>query len=462
MPSPGTSRPKVVHLVDNKRRDLYVAGLIAQRLDEVGIDCALEPLEATQAVLAAHRPDMIVFNHLSASHLAAYSRRLADLGVLVAVLPNEGLIYKREVLDFLALKAHGDSHIDLYFCWNEPFAEAVRRNMPSIGDGVRVIGVPRFDFYHQPLSRLFGAGTAPTAPRVRPRVLVCTNFVFAKYADVPAAEADKLFSGWSRNIPSYRDYMGAVNVHHANRERLFAFLESLASTGTYEVVLRPHPNEEAPWYRERVARLSEAARRNLTLEPERNITELILDCDLEISMDSCTTALESWLAGKPTIDLDMQHHPMLTNEIVQPLNVHCSDPTDLPRLVAEALAAPEQKALAAVRRAHIDKWCDGPDGTSAAKLATAIAEAIAARGPRPDLGDRLTFDDRRKGWKLDLLRLFGKHYAWQPWLALRGWLDPQGTYIKQRIDAKTMLPSDAREIRERLRSVIAEGSGRTP
>ena len=54
---------KVVYLVDNKRRDLAMAALIALQLERRGIECVLEPLESYRAVLAADRPDMIIFNH---------------------------------------------------------------------------------------------------------------------------------------------------------------------------------------------------------------------------------------------------------------------------------------------------------------------------------------------------------------------------------------------------------------
>lgn len=83
----------VVFLVDDKRRDLDIAMLIAWQLKQQGVDCYLEPLEAFRAVLAEYRPGMIVFNHMQGSHMTAWSRRLADIGVLTAVHLNEGILY---------------------------------------------------------------------------------------------------------------------------------------------------------------------------------------------------------------------------------------------------------------------------------------------------------------------------------------------------------------------------------
>ncbi len=118
---------RVVILVDNKRRDLLVAALIGHHLEQLGLECHLEPLEAYRGVLAAYRPHLILSNHLTAPHLVAWSQRLAELGVLCAVLPNEGICYDEAELEYNAGKFHNGAHIDLFFCWNEPHQRALRK-----------------------------------------------------------------------------------------------------------------------------------------------------------------------------------------------------------------------------------------------------------------------------------------------------------------------------------------------
>ena len=49
---------------------------------------------------------------------------------------------------------------------------------------------------------------------------------------------------------------------------------------------------------------------NVRINLDSNITELILACDVEISCETCTTALESWIAGKPTVELEFGRHPL--------------------------------------------------------------------------------------------------------------------------------------------------------
>ena len=169
-------RPRVVVLVDSRLRDLAVATLIAHHLDRLGVDCFLEPLEAYRAVLGAYRPNLILFNHLTAGHLVAYSKRLAGMGVLTAVLPNEGILYDPYDLKFSAGAHHSGAHIDYFFCWNEPHRAAIVENALP-GAHVEAIGVPRFDFYFEPWSRAFRV--AGRRPRSRPRILLCTNFLYA-------------------------------------------------------------------------------------------------------------------------------------------------------------------------------------------------------------------------------------------------------------------------------------------
>lgn len=432
---------KVVILVDNKRRDLMVAAHLAYLLERKGAEVFLEPLEATFAVLAAHKPDMIIFNHLAASHLAAYSNRLKKIGVLVAILSNEGLIYLEDFREFVALKAHSDAHVDLYMCWNNAMAESVRsvRHTPELR--VEVIGIPRFDLYFDPYKAHFISGSK-NKPGIS-NILICTNYVFAKYKDLPREEADRLFADWARNLPSMADYTGLIDHLHKNRENLTLYIREIAKNPAYHIILRPHPNEDASYYEREVQGLPEDIRSRIRIARNENITDLILNCDLEISMDGCTTALESWIAGKPTIELPMEPHPLVTHALLQSLLVQCHDPADLRGMVADALGKPVPPEIAARRVAHLERWCSSPDGTAGEKAAHAIVGLIGERAPR-DYSERLTFSDRRKGWKLRLLTLLDKPYGWKPFAFLKKYLSPDSYPATLQLIGKTMSPSEAR------------------
>lgn len=428
----------VVILVDNKKRDLTGDALIAYHLKSMGINCFLEPLEAYKGALAAHRPDMIVFNHLTGSHLVTYSKRLAELGVLVGVLPNEGILYDEYDLKYSAGGYHKGAHIDYFFCWNRHHKDAIIKNMPASDMRVEVIGNPKFDFYFSPYSGLFSS--AGRAEGEKPRVLVCTNFVFAKYKELPREFADRVFAPWKDKIPLYSDYWSAIEANHEARRVFMDFLRELVSASKYTVVIRPHPGEDPGIYRRWYDELDGPARENVVFDTDSNITSLILSCDIEISCETCTTALESWIAGKPTIELVFGRHPMFYHQKIAALNVLCDRPEDIVALVDAQLEDPGQESLAGARRAHLDEWCGSPDGTSALRMAKVIAGALSSR--KDIEWGTLTFDERRKGIKLKLLAGLDIPYNYDPLLFIKKRAMREKYSHKDMIARKNIRPSD--------------------
>jgi hypothetical protein len=198
------------------------------------------------------------------------------------------------------------------------------------------------------------------------------------------------------------------------------------------------------------------ARKNLTLDQDTNITTLILDCDLEISMDRCTTALEAWAAGKPTIELAFERHPMLSGSDREALNVQCRDPSELVALIDGVLADPAQSAYRSGRRDHLVRWLVGPDGNSSRRVAEAIVRRIRASNPRGPRGG-FTFAERKKAAKLKLLRGLDLPYNWQPWMPIRRRVQPTKSELSWRKQQKAIRPSDVRQMMDRLQSIQLDG-----
>ena len=439
----------VVLLVDNKKRDLFNSALIAHQLEKQGVTCFLEPLGAYKAALSAYDPDMIVFNHLTAGHLVEYSKRLARLGVLTAVLPNEGISYDREDLLYNAGRHHTGAHIDYFFCWNEAHKEALRECGFDESVHIEVVGVPRFDFYFDPWARLFRESRSDGVDR--PSVLLCTNFVFSKYQELPASVGDKFFSKWKDLLPSHKNYQEVIAVNHRSRTRFFDFAEALVKEGRYMITLRPHPSEDISVYERWFAGLSPDQKRYCRLDPDSNITSLILGCDIEISCETCTTALESWVAGKPTIELVFERHPMYFHDDIASLNVLCDTPEDLPDLVEQQLNMPEQKSFMEGRVRHLAQWCNAPNGTSALQMGNVIASAVFSgeRGGKRSYG----MNDKRRGLRLMALKRLGLPYNYDPFLPGKERIFGGRYRIKRFGYEKAIRPSDVAAARSLLRSV---------
>jgi surface carbohydrate biosynthesis protein len=445
----GRHRPSVVLLVDNKRRDLMVATLIALHLEQQGLQCHLEPLEAYRGVLAAHHPSLILFNHLTAPHLVDYSQRLARLGVLTAVLPNEGILYDPHVLAFNAGKYHNGAHIDLFFCWNQTHKDALQK-AGFDQTQIEVVGVPRFDFYFPPWSEVFQPARPASSPR--PRILFCTNFVFAKFKDVARETTENILGQWAM-IPHYRDYWKLVEVNCAARRRMFGFLNALVGAARYHVVLRPHPAEPLTLYQQWHEQLPPAQQALVTLDRESNITELILACDLEISCETCTTALESWIARRPTIELLLEKHPVFYHANLAAMTAACEQPADLVTLVEKQLVTPTPGSWAEARREHLRAWCHAPAGNSSLQIAQAMAGRLD-KAAKPDW-TQLRWPDYRRALKLSLLRTLGQAYHYDPLLGLKRLLFKRRFAIKSQTYHKSILPKDVRAARLKLAAGIS-------
>jgi surface carbohydrate biosynthesis protein len=413
----GNQVDPVVILVDNRRRDLDVAALIAMHVEDQGVDCILAPLEAYKAVLARHRPGAIVFNHLSASHVARYSRRLADIGVRTAVLLNEGIAYDPDARAYTASRFHAGVHVDHFFSWNEAHAETVR-GVLNEGTQVHRVGVPRFDLYFPPWNRVFTEGqtTTPFERSDRKNVLLCTNFLCARMMDWRQEQIDGFFGAWATNISLYKDYMGGIRSHFEARNAVLSYIKTLALLGLYNLVLRPHPNEDHKFYETWLESLPADIRSNIVFDRSSNISGLILETDLTISCETCTTALESWLVGKPTISLLFDKHPLWYRPIQVDLNTPCESAVDLPGLVETMLEHDVKASDQAVRQAHLDEWCDSPNGTTTRKIAKILVDAVRTK-PASNWS-KLNFKDKRRAHRLRATDALNIPYHYTPSVTL--------------------------------------------
>lgn len=441
----------IVILVDHKVRDLLGATLMAHHVEARGIKCHLEPLESTLSCLVKHQPDLILFNHLTAPHLVRYSKRLKELNVLNAVLPNEGISYDEEVMRFNAGGHHKGAHIDLFFCWNEAHKQAIQEQMPSSSFmRLEVCGVPRFDFYFKPWSDVFSQGCP--ARGKKPKILVCTNFAYARYDTQSEADKKRFFSQFAV-IPVARDYHGNIAASSRARTQFLVFLEALARSTEFEITLRPHPREEASWYAEHIKSFPEEARSSITIDSDSVVTALMQSCDLEIACETCTTSMEAWMSGKPAIELVFERNPIFFHEQVSRLNTLCDDPAQIVETVRHELndAQGHVQGFSAGRREHLRKWCSSPDGHTSERVAEILCEAVKAKEP---MSPNFTLSERRKGLKLKLTNAFDIRYNFSPMLSLKTRLMPKDYATKYMAYRKIIRPSDVREAREKLNAVI--------
>lgn len=442
---------QVVIFVDSKSRDLMGTALIAHHLEKRGVGCRLEPLEAWRACVSAWKPDFLLFNHLNARHLEAFTQKCREWGVLTGFLPNEGIFYIEGGLEYNSRKQFPKTHCDRVFCWNEQHRQAlIAENFCESPEEIIAVGVPRFDFYKAPWKRLF---TGKVKKGDRPLILVNANFPLAHFEELPARDADHLFSDWKTISPAYADYWGAIHANVRGRASLLRYLDALLAEEKYDVILKPHPREHPGLYRDYMAGLSEEKRARLRLADKEGITELILAADLEISCENCTTTMEAWIAGKPTIGLILEKHPLFYTPEVGALTPECSRPEDLTGLVEQALANPGQTEYAAARQGHMKKWLHRVDGQAAERVANEIIQSIRERKRPKKIQPGLS--DLRRGAKLRIARFFGEPVHVSPQLFLRRILrgEKGKQTMRYRNYIKSIRPADERWARDQVASV---------
>ena len=434
----------IVILVDNKRRDLSSAALIAHHLKKIGVRCELEPLGAWRSVLWAHKPDMIIFNHLNAPHLEKYSQELHQKGVLVSMLPNEGLIYDRENREFNVAKFHNTGHIDHFFCWNNAFADSAKTVWKNDSIKAHVIGIPRFDFYFSPLAKSF-------QPALRKKVLICTNFAFAMFREVTPEVGERFFKKWSETDTYYRNWKEIVDIDYANRECFFSFLNAAVQQTDHEIILRPHPSETVEIYENWYNSLDSETRQRVRYVKDGSIDDLIAECDLQVARDTCTTSLESWIAGKPTIVIHLSNHPALYQDFTDKVTTICTAPETFPSLINQILEKGEHVQFKKPRDEHLRQWCNTPDGHVCEKFAILLKDIVESH-PTPDLSN-LSFSDIRRGLRLKLFKKLNLPCNYKPFIDYRYVFNPKKGKMRKKGVEKNIKPSDVRAWEEKFKKM---------
>jgi len=443
------TKHSVVILIDHKGRDLMGAALIAHQLDKLGIETHLEPLESWKACLNAWKPSMIIFNHLTSKLIANYSRTLRKHGVLTAALLNEGLCLTDNNRLYHSEPQHENLHCDLYMTWNKSHEQCLREHkLCTPPENAIAVGVPRFDLYTSPWSNAYKTKHQNDSIHI----LVNTTFAIAHFFKRSEKEQEMLYAALgSGKIPENTDYKRLIKAHYDGMMKLPSFLKPLLEAGKYTITLRPHPREELSFYKEFIAGLPADQQQRIQLNKEESVPEAILNADIILNCEDCTTSVESWMAGKPTITLTFAKDPVFFTKTYADKSPQADTPSELIPLIEDALAHPEQSAYAPQRNEYLNQWIYLPDGKSSIRAAEAIQKVLNEKSPSPN--PPKGFSALRRGLKLRLLRLFNEPSHAKLQHIIKRHLSGESTKqsIKYRDYLKAPRPTEEREAREAIR-----------
>ena len=375
----GLVEMRIQLLCDHKWRDLPNLCAIKLALERLGHNVLMSATKGVQAHTIAFKPDVVVFNHLHSEAYRTFSRILKENGRVVVVLPTEGAM--RPEYESIGAGEFSDySHVDLFLAWNGTAADNVRRRWGGSGIEVQGIGCSRFDFHHPrfheavPTREAFCEkwGLDPS----RPVVTWATAYGYAhlngnappgRIAQFEREAAEVGIKKCLRRIGI--DLTDLPAIFSEGREvAAEAFFETAKALPDIQFVVKPHPIEDLSYYRRRIAGVG---LQNVRFCPQDYIWSILRAADVHLHRQ-CTTAVEAWMWGKPTIEMGMDKHPALTWPEREAGSDIAEDAKSLIELVQYRLTTPVDSKLHAYRSNYIHTWFGLADGRRCEAAAHAI------------------------------------------------------------------------------------------
>jgi hypothetical protein len=158
--------------------------------------------------------------------------------------------------------------------------------------------------------------------------------------------------------------------------------------------------------------------------------------------------MESWVAGKPTVELIFERDPLWYREEHARCNVECDEPSKLVATIEREISGSGQSELRERRQKHLEKWCSSPNGQSSLRLAQVAARAVREK-PQADWS-KLDANDRRRALKLAAYRKLGLAYHFDPLLYLKSALFGKRYAMKEYAYRKSILPGDVEAARQKF------------
>lgn len=377
-------RKTILISVDHKWRDL--AGYVYAKalLQHKGYRVILVRNNFEEYYCDVYNPCAVVMIHLYDPAKQVVIKRMKQRGITVLLMPTEGIptiegVYKLAAGYFCDL-----SGVDTHFLWNREMRRIMLEGNVLDEQRLCVVGVPRFDFYRDPLRRILPSREELahrfSLPAGQPVITWTTNFTHASFH---THNRDFLHNDWKKlQVDRCLDADDVARRDHASREMYFDQVVRLVSElQNVSLLIKLHPSEDHTWFHSRVATLAPAVRENIRVVTQQYIWDVLNGTDVLLAR-SCTTAVEAWLLDKPTIELHMNpdewyhsdQHASGSNEVasydeLKKWTVHYLD-----RGVID-------DDIRRCREQFISKWCDRCDGRSTQRFVTKIDEIIRLRVP---------------------------------------------------------------------------------
>ena len=380
-----------IHLLcDHKWRDLPNLTALKISLERLGHQVLLSTTLDAHAMIKAFRPDCIVLNHLFSDANRKIARLMKASGAIVVVLPTEGAVRPEFVT--LAEGEFSDYTLaDLHLCWSQSAAEDICRRWGFDAERAPVAGCNRFDFYHSNFASVVDTredfcskyGLDPSRPIITWGTQYC-------YAHLNGKKGTPEFARWQREFADVGasvcyERIGVdpdeIPTFHAEGRQISAraFFVLTKAMPNAQFLIKPHPVEELDFYRREI---EQSGCTNIRFCPANYIWNVLNASDIQLHRH-CTTAIESWMSQRPTIEMDFGPSVGLSWVEREGGSDSASNPEELIAIVSDYLSGRHlsQECLD-YRRDYVERWFGPQDGKRCSETAKLLHCFLEKHGRR--------------------------------------------------------------------------------
>jgi len=447
---------KVLLITDHKWRDLagyvYLKSLLEKNRD---IKVRLCRLGEDRFWVLHDRPDVVIYNHLYEDRKVRFAKWLKKQNVGIIILPTENMPLRDGVEDLFAGKFTDLSPVDVYLSWNEQVANRIIELGKLPAGKVKVIGVPRFDFYCPPLTQLLidkeeiQKKYELTINKNAPVVLYATNFTIASFSD----NKSFLYKDWNalklNRIDGYKPEQieNRIQSDIISRDRTINTVKQLLNEfPDLQVIYKPHPSENHAFYADVIKELKKQFPKRFAFVIQEYIWDILNMSDV-ILQRTCTTAIEAWMLGKPTVELHLHPNELyFSEEHASGSNIAYSY-DDIKKYVDYYCTGGKiPDSMQKHRESLFKKWCYKVDGMRTIEAANIIIRFLESRGKA-----RYSISAR------DFISLYPKEYSKQIYRYIRNFIREKFIGVDKlgRID-KQFMEKDVKFWEERIASIPAD------
>lgn len=363
----------ILFFVDHKWRDLLISVYIKLLLEERGYKVTISRNGFESIVLPAVQPDVVIFNHVYEDKRVKVIKKFKRNGLKVIILPTENIPVMDNVQKLFAGATSDLSVVDMFFVWNQVVGDIVKSEKTIEPERLRVIGVPRFDIYRQPLLSVISKREDFLAKynlnKKYPVITMATNFTMASFS----FKNKEFFKKDTKQLKTEQlGYNEQIALQDLKSREIFhqSFLRLINDYPEANFIIKPHPSEDHTPYYDILEKIKNSpAQGRVAVVLTEYIWDVLTATDILLER-SCLTGLEAWTMGKPTIELHLNpdewyHSPEMASGSDEVLNYD-----QLRERIDYYLGGGSIEPSTLKNREEIIKrWCNGLDGMASLRFA---------------------------------------------------------------------------------------------